>query len=184
MSEESVTIVISRVVRPGHEVDFERAVGEWLPKSTQFPGHLGALLIHPQSGGQEYGAVIRFRTLEHWFNFKNAPEYQAFLDEIRPCLLEEPRVETATGLEAWFRGDGTHVPPRWKMALVTWLGVCLTTGILGIVLGPYLSSWPWIGKLLTMNAVVVVALTWLVMPVVVRVAKPWLRRQRGTGSKE
>lgn len=181
MSDESITIVITRRVRPGREKAFERAVHDWIPRAIAFPGHLGAFLLHPHatadsSRGREYGAVLRFRSLDLWNAFRESPEYREFLESIRPDLLEVPRTEAATGLEAWFRWTGTTLPPpRWKMAIVTWVGVCLTVGVLGILLGPQMSEWPPLARLLTMNAAVVAVLTWGVMPCLTRWTHGWLR---------
>jgi antibiotic biosynthesis monooxygenase (ABM) superfamily enzyme len=179
MDAEPVTIVISRVVRSGHEAAFEQKVREWIPRSIQFPGHLGALLLHPPADGQEYGAVLRFQSLEAWNAFRCLPEYRDFLREIRPHLVEDPHVNAVTGLEAWFRSNGP-VPPQWKMAIVTWVGVCLTVGVVGIVMGPFMSGWTWFAQLLIMNAVVVALLTWVVMPVITRISLSWLSSRTAT----
>ena len=179
MSSEAVTIVISRTVRRGYEDVFERTVREWIPRSVAFPGHQGALLLHPPVGGQEYGAVLRFRSLGQWREFQESAEYRAFLDNIAPFLDEPPRVDAVTGLEAWFRSPGARrQPSRWKMAIVTWVGVCLTVGVLGVLLGPSMSNWSWFARLLAMNAAVVAALTWIVMPPLVWIANGWLRTTR------
>ncbi len=180
MSDESITIVITRRIRPGREKAFERAVQDWIPRAIAFPGHLGAFLLHPHasadsSQGREYGAVLRFRSMDQWNAFRVLPEYREFLDSIRPYLMDEPSVEAATGLEAWFRWTGTTLPPpRWKMAIVTWIGVCLTVGVLGALLGAGMSEWPWLARLLVMNAAVVIVLTWGVMPWLTKLTHGWL----------
>jgi antibiotic biosynthesis monooxygenase (ABM) superfamily enzyme len=179
MNGESVTIVIARTVRRGCEEAFERAVREWVPRAVEFPGHQGALILQPHPGGREYGAVLRFQSLELWRAFQESPEYQSFLDKIRPYLEEPPRVDAVTGMEAWFRWSGAALPPpRWKMALVTWVGVCLTVGVLGALLGPSMSGWSWFARLLAMNAAVVAVLTWVVMPPLTWFARVWLRTVR------
>lgn len=175
MAEESLTIVITRRVRLGHEAAFEQSLSEWIPQSVTFPGHQGALILRPSAGGREYGAVLRFRTRQQWHAFQESAEYQAFLETIRPHLDDDPQVAIDTGLEAWFRDAGTSNPPVWKMAIVTWVGVCLTVGLLGLLLGPVMSSWAWLTKLLVMNAAVVAMLTWIVMPILVSGSRFWLR---------
>jgi antibiotic biosynthesis monooxygenase (ABM) superfamily enzyme len=176
MGGEAVTIVITRIVRCGCESAFEQAVREWIPRAVEFPGHQGALMLQPSVGGREYGAVLRFRSLELWREFQESLEYQEFLDRIRPYLEESPRTDELTGMETWFRlSSETLLPPRWKMAIVTWVGVCLTVGVLGVLLGPLMSNWSWFAYLLAMNAAVVAVLTWVVMPLLTRMARAWLR---------
>jgi antibiotic biosynthesis monooxygenase (ABM) superfamily enzyme len=87
-------------------------------------------------------------------------------------------VEEVTGLEIGFRmlGELAFVlKSRWKMAIVTWVGVCLTVGILNVVLRPLVVGWTWWTTLLGFNAVVVAALTWVVMPVLSRMTRGWFR---------
>src|SRR4051812_31724778 len=130
IAEGPVTVVVSRVVRAGHEEAFERAVRAWIPTAVAFPGHEGVLMLRPPPGGREYGAVLRFHSPEAWEAFRDAPEYRAFLDGLRDYLEGEPRVETASGLEAWAAPGGAtlvRVPSRWEAAVLTWVGVNLLT---------------------------------------------------------
>ena len=180
---EAVTIVITRRVREGSEADFERAVIDWIPKSIEFPGHQGVLVVQPPPGGREYGAVIRFESLKHWQNFQNAPEYRDFLQKIRGYLETEPKVETITGMEAWFRWNDQHPPPRWKMAAVTYLGVCITASALHFVVSPFMNDWAWFPRFMLMNAIVVVLLTWMVMPVLSTLMQAWLRPNKLVSKK-
>jgi antibiotic biosynthesis monooxygenase (ABM) superfamily enzyme len=175
MSAAPVTVVISRVVKPGREEAFEREVREWIPRSLQFDGHQGAFILRPPPGGREYGAVVRFHSLESWESFRDSDEYQAFLLRIREHLQEDPQVELATGLEGWFAAPGrrfVEAPPRWKMALVTWVGVAVTSLALLATLGRWIESWHWLAKHLVFSAAMVALLTWLVMPTL----SGWMRR--------
>jgi len=182
MSAAPITVVISRIVRPGREEAFEQAVREFIPKSLQFAGHQGAFILRPPPGRREYGAVVRFESQEAWEAFRDADQYQAFLAGIREHLEEEPRVELATGLEGWFAAPGRHfveAPPRWKMAVTTWFGVVATSLVLVLTLGRWIESWPWLLRHLTFNAAMVVLLTWIVMPSL----SAWLRQWGFLGSR-
>jgi hypothetical protein len=80
-----------------------------------------------------------------------------------------------SGLEAWFRDGHEPMPPRWKMALLTWPAVWLVSTIVRTVLAPALG--PVLPEVLesgVVTASVVSILTWIAMPLVVRVARPWL----------
>ena len=64
---------------------------------------------------------------------------------------------------------------RWKMALLTWPAVWLVSTIVRTVLAPALG--PVLPEVLesgVVTASVVSILTWIAMPLVVRVARPWL----------
>jgi antibiotic biosynthesis monooxygenase (ABM) superfamily enzyme len=175
---EPVTIVITRIVRAGREAEFEEAVKAWIPVALAHPGHLGVHMLRPMPGQREYGAVLKFRSRAEWEAFREWPDYQRFLATIHPLLDEEPMVQAASGLESWFTPLGTRVtrvPPRWKMALVTWLGVCIVVYLVSTFVTPLFTPWPWLLGFLAANAVVVAALTWVVMPGLNRLFHRWLR---------
>lgn len=66
-------------------------------------------------------------------------------------------------------------PPRYKLALLTWVGAYTLITLILAVLGPMMVSWPLPLRTLVMSATMVVALTWLVMPRLTRLCRPWLR---------
>ena len=69
-------------------------------------------------------------------------------------------------------------PPRYKMALLTWIGAyAVITLILG-VLGDTIAAWPLLLRTLLVSVVMVVLLTWLVIPAMTRLFRGWLRAKR------
>ena len=175
--QEPVTIVITRTIREGKEQAFEDAVKAWIPQLLAHPGHLGVHMLRPVPGNREFGAVLKFRSKEDWQALQQSPEYLQFRETLRPLIETEPQVEMVSGLESWFTPLGarvTRVPPRWKMALVTWVGVCLMVYTVTQLFTPITSQWPWFLGFITINAGVVASLTWIVMPVLNRLCHRWL----------
>jgi uncharacterized protein len=67
-------------------------------------------------------------------------------------------------------------PPRYKLALLTWLGAySIITAILA-VLGPAIEGWPLAARTLLISALMVLALTWVVVPTLTRLFRSWLVR--------
>jgi antibiotic biosynthesis monooxygenase (ABM) superfamily enzyme len=67
-------------------------------------------------------------------------------------------------------------PPRYKLALLTWLGAYgIITAILA-VLGPAIEGWPLAARTLLISALMVLALTWVVVPTLTRLFRSWLVR--------
>jgi uncharacterized protein len=60
------------------------------------------------------------------------------------------------------------------MALVTWIGVDVAVIGPTLLLGHFVSTWPMIPQALLVNALVVVLLTWMIMPLLPRLFRPWL----------
>jgi uncharacterized protein len=67
-------------------------------------------------------------------------------------------------------------PPRYKQALITWVGVYPTLTLTLAVLGPTIQSWPLPLRALLVSVVMVIALTWLVLPLLMRVFRSWMSR--------
>jgi antibiotic biosynthesis monooxygenase (ABM) superfamily enzyme len=121
--------------------------------------------------------VLAFQSQREWEDFQKWPDYWAFLAEIAPYLETSPHVEALTGLESWFTPIGSPVlarPSRWKMALVTWIGVCFTVYVVNTVFAAVVPAWPRFVTFLFANAVIVAGLTWAVMPVLNRIFQGWL----------
>ena len=67
-------------------------------------------------------------------------------------------------------------PPRYKVALVTWLGVYPTLTLILAVLGPTMEPWPLPIRTLLVSLVMVAALSWLILPLLTRLLQGWMSR--------
>jgi hypothetical protein len=65
-------------------------------------------------------------------------------------------------------------PPRYKLAVVTWTGVYAVMTFIFAAVGPALAPWPLPLRTLVLSALMVAALTWLVMPALTRLFRSWL----------
>jgi hypothetical protein len=63
---------------------------------------------------------------------------------------------------------------RHKLALLTWASAYAVITAILAALGPTLASWPLALRTLVLSGLMVVALTWLIMPVMTRLFRPWL----------
>ena len=80
------------------------------------------------------------------------------------------------GLEAFFRDPQHSPPPRWKMAIVTWLGVFPSVLFWSSTLPKVLPGLPSLGVMAIINVFVVVTLAWGVMPLLTKLFAGWLRQ--------
>ena len=68
----------------------------------------------------------------------------------------------------------TTSPRRYKLALLTWAAAYSVITLMLAVLGPAMASWPLALRTLLLSMTMVVALTWLIMPRLTRLFRPWL----------
>jgi uncharacterized protein len=66
------------------------------------------------------------------------------------------------------------IPPRIKMALLTWVGAYSVITLILAVLGPAMAPWPLPLRTLLLSVLMVTALTWFVIPTLTRVFRSWL----------
>ena len=67
-------------------------------------------------------------------------------------------------------------PPRHKQALITWIGVYPALTLTLYLLGPVIEGWPLPLRTLVVSIVMVIALSWLILPFLTRVFRSWLLR--------
>ncbi len=173
-----VTTVIARHARAGREDEYEHWLEGIIDASSAFDGHQGVTVLRPPPGGREYVLVVRWRDFESSRRWVNSDVRAGWLARLEP-LAEEARVEEQCGLETWFtlrpgQSGGPPAPPRYKMALVTFLAIYPL--ILGLTysLFPLLAPLPTPLRPLIVSAILVPLMTWLVMPRMTRVFWRWL----------
>lgn len=174
-----VTVLITRRVRRGQARDFERLMAGMQAAAAKFPGHVGGYLIHPhETEDSIYHMLFAFDTDEHLQAWTGSDERQSWLRRIAEVTHGDPATRVLTGLETWFALPAAQTrapPPRWKMAIVTWMGifplVWLFSNTVGVVLGSFVAS---IVVTMIVTALIVTTMTWLVMPTLARVFAGWL----------
>jgi antibiotic biosynthesis monooxygenase (ABM) superfamily enzyme len=93
--------------------------------------------------------------------------------ETRDARLARERVAIEhAGSTASRRAAGAA--PRYKLALLTWVAAyALITTFLAL-LGPTIADWPLALRTLVLSVTMVAALTWVIMPRLVKLFRPWL----------
>ena len=68
----------------------------------------------------------------------------------------------------------SFTPPRYKLALISWLGAYAMITLILATLGPTIASWPLPLRTLLLSTLMVTALTWLVVPTLTRLLGRWI----------
>lgn len=173
----TVHIAVTRKVKPGCEREFEEALREFARESLREPGTTGVHLIAPAPGttGGEYGILRSFDSESSCGDFYASAVFKKWESDSASMVSGPPVRRKLHGLEAFFREPARQPPPRWKMAVVTWLGVFPSVLLWSTLLPPLLGP---LGRVLTTALVtlcVVITLAWGVMPVLTKVFGKFLR---------
>jgi len=178
-SGKDVTVVVSRNVFPGHERDYDDWVRKLVAAAKQAPGNKGVTMLMPSPGKSGlYHVVLRFtdeKSVHQWetsyIRQKLSHEADAFSRRSR---------QQATGLETWFsipECPELETPPRWKMAIVTFIAVYVLASIIVPVLDIIFEGANFFLLNILTTVLLVGILTWAVMPWFSRyVFRKWLYR--------
>jgi hypothetical protein len=175
--DDALTAVIHRRIKPGAEARFESLMQEFTGFVLRQPGHLGINVIRPSGDSREYTVLDRFATETDRRKFTSSNEYRDWMHRLRDVSETDPEIQEMGGLSFWFTvPDRPHrkPPPRTKMAFVTLLGVYPLSMLYPNVVLPLTPGWPALLRGLVIAALIVVTLTWLVMPLLTRMLEKWL----------
>jgi uncharacterized protein len=170
---KEITEVISRNIKPGHGKDYDDWLRRYMKSENEVPGYLGTTILAPGGSSSSVRYVInRFAdkgSLDAW---ENSEEARKLIEEANSCSS----YERATGLETWFSIPdlkAIETLPKWKMAIVTFIGAYCISLLASFILRPYLGSQPLLFNLF-MTIILVIGLTYFAMPLLSRVMRRWL----------
>ena len=133
----------------------------------------------PDSATREYGILRTFADEAERDQFYQSSTFKAWDERARMLTEGEPVYRPLHGLEAWFRMS-SNPPPRWKMAVITFVGVYALSISLTLLIGPLIGRWPLLLRSAVSTVLVVAGLTWVIMPWLTRIARGWLSPQPPT----
>lgn len=197
-----VTVTVSREADTARADEALAWLDEGLSLARGFDGYLGGGIMRDAKSDHVLHVVYTFRSrsaLDRW----DQSEQRKSWSQGGAHLATVSDVQRRTGIEGWF--DGARIghsfdaktgkmrtiglraaPPRWKQAAAIWIGMLP----LNITASFIASKMPWWGDLsLVAHSVILVSalvpvMTFLVMPAVTRVLRPWLRRHPGAIKSE
>ena len=180
-----VTVSIRRRVDPDRFDEATHWVQTGMDLANEYPGFLGSGWVRAHATSGHWHMLYKFSdaaSLEAW---ENSIARTSWLLEGEGLVLES-HVEKRTGIEGWFdhsqeqAGAPSPVqPPRWKQAVAIGLGffplnVIFTYLITGV--DPAWNDIPTVLRILLTTLVMAPTMTYLVMPQITRLLRPWLQK--------
>jgi len=172
-----VTVVVNIKIKPGCEKDYD----EWLRRflvvlERKVPGYLGTTTIMETSQDSTVRHIIhRFKDKASVDAWESSQELREQTEEVNK--YSTPYLQKATGLETWFNIPDVKAnvlpPPKWKMAIVAFIGAYSISSVTAYVLRLLLGQQMLLFNLF-MNIILVVGLTYFAMPLLSRLLRRWL----------
>lgn len=176
MTSPVIRVVHSRT-KEGCHAAYEALILGMFESMKHFPGFLGSELLPPMASSDEYQVIVKFSSQKDLDQWDVSTQREMWHARFRPLLAGEPEYHLLTGLEAWFslpEIPAGKKPPRNKMALITWLGIWPTASFFLYFLSPYLESLPYLLRSAIVTGLVVITMTYLLMPRLTKLFKEWL----------
>lgn len=173
-ADSPVTVVVRRTARAGRTKEFEEWTAGLIREASKFPGYMGADVARPEHGS-EYLIIFRFSTYENLLVWEKSSERGAWFEKAGRVVKGEDVVEKRTGLEFWFTQAAR--PPRHKMAAIT---IAVITALLLTLFPPLeglMQGLPDALRTLIGVSIMVLLMTYVVMPAVTSALRPWLYRK-------
>ena len=179
-SHQSVTVLITRRPHKSNQKEFEQALSKTIDAALEFPGHLGVTVLKPRKeDSNDYQILVKFASqadYQRWCHSNEATHWFRILNRLEE---KPPNLEIMTGLETWFAVNGSTSrlmipPPRYKMAIVTWIAIFILIVIINLLFGSFLASLPMVLRSLILTVALVGLMTYVVMPRMTRLFGWWL----------
>jgi antibiotic biosynthesis monooxygenase (ABM) superfamily enzyme len=175
-TNEPITAVFSFTVKPGDEEAFAHLMHDIHKVARTFPGHMGVTTLRSPTQKSNFQTILRFDTAAHLDAWLSSPQRKAMMGPVSELVESDP-TKQATGLETWFDIPGQVVPPppRWKMAITTFIAIYPLSLLYSYFLVPHTLSLPVPVRSLFLPIIAPVILTYLFMPLLTRhILRRWL----------
>jgi len=170
---KEVTEVINRNIKVSHEKDYDEWLRRYMKIESDVPGYRGTTIIAPGGSNSSVRYIInRFADKSSLDAWESSEVARKLIEEANTCSTYERK----TGLETWFTLPNVKTiaaPPKWKMAIVTFIGAYFISSLAQYFIKLYLGQSPLLANVV-MNMTLVVGLTYFAMPLLSRVFRRWL----------
>jgi antibiotic biosynthesis monooxygenase (ABM) superfamily enzyme len=188
LAPEPITVSIVRRIDPERASEGAAWARAGQELASAYPGYLGSGWVRPDADSPVWHMLYRFAdadTLAAW----ERSSQRAWWVESALGIVEDAGTEKRTGIEGWFDepasvtvtdSAATVSPPRWKQMVSILIVFYPLSVLVQATLSPLLVDWPLPLRALATVGVMTPVMTYLLLPAVTRLLRPWLHRARRT----
>jgi antibiotic biosynthesis monooxygenase (ABM) superfamily enzyme len=183
ISNDNVTVVVTRRVKSGYESQYENWLKRLLEEAKSMKGYIGAVVQKPAPGSTEYTSIFRFDSVENLRKFEESEIRARYLREVVDYVEADATWKKFSGLEFWFSPpSGTIVPQpsRFRMALVMIVvvyGLVISIGqLVATLVGDVIPSYV---RLFITISIEIFLMTFILMPHLTKLLAKWIYPSSG-----
>ncbi len=185
-ADGAVTATITQRIDPACEQAYEGLLAGIHAEAKAFGGFVRREVVKSRAGQHlEYTHIIHFNSEDTLRRWEHSPQRHKWLTRMSDMAAHTTPLQVLTGLETWFTLSADHAivpPPRYKMAIVTWLAIFPLITLLSYAMAPVAGSVPMVVRTFVSTLVLVPLMTYVVMPRMTRLFQRWLYARPGTAA--
>jgi antibiotic biosynthesis monooxygenase (ABM) superfamily enzyme len=188
INNDSVTVVVTRRVKSGYELQYENWLKRLLEEAKSMKGYIGATIQKPAPGTREYTSIFRFDNVENLRKFEDSEIRTRYLREVVDYVEADAIWRKFSGLEFWFsppRGTIVPQPSRFRMALVMILvvyGLVISIGqLVSTLVGDIIPSYV---RLFVTISIEIFLMTYVLMPRLTKSLAKWIYPRSPISNKD
>ncbi|MBU1671273.1 MAG: hypothetical protein KKF41_06010 [Actinobacteria bacterium] len=176
--EGPVSLAVTREIRPEAREPYERWLERLGTAARGVDPNLGMTVIKP--GGEQssqYVTILHFSSYEKLGEWERCDVRRQFLEEAKRFEEGKASFKEVTGFEYWFslpKIAATRPPARYKMMLVTVIGLYILSVSYTYTINVWLKDLPDHLGIVIRILVLVLVMTYAVMPLLSRIFARWL----------
>ena len=177
---QGATNIVSEIVRPGHEKEFERWSRGINREVSKQAGFVGLDILRPRDPNHlEYIIIVRFEsadTLDAWLK---SDTFRTLFDADKPFLLSHQSQQKSHGIEQWFELPKhkyylTKKPAFYKLVTMGVLAVYPLVFLSNMFLNPLTKDLPYPVALLVSVLFISTLMAYPMLPLISKILSPWL----------
>ncbi|MHB8895014.1 MAG: hypothetical protein ACYC99_07545 [Candidatus Geothermincolia bacterium] len=176
--EGPVSCVVTSGIKPDKVEEYEKLISESGQDARAIDPNVTITVIKPAAAtNHQYVIIMNFSSHEKLADWERSDARARLHREDRPLEEGKASFREVTGIEYWFsipKVGALRPPARFKMAIVTVLGLYILSVIYMYTVNPWMKSLPDHVSLVVRLLVLVIAMTYLIMPLLSRLFARWL----------
>ena len=174
------TNIISEIVKPGHQEDFEAWSKQINQVVSEQPGFISLDILRPRDKSiLEYIIIVRFEDSANLNSWLTSETFKVIFKKATPFLVSSQSQQQSHGIEQWFELPEHQVPQVkkpafYKLVIIGVLAVYPLVLLGNFLLNPFTENLHYLLSILISVIFISVLLTNPVMPLISKILSPWL----------
>lgn len=180
------TNIISEIVKPGHQGEFEQWSRQINGVVSKQNGFIGLDILRPRDQNHlEYIIIVRFENHHSLKSWLTSETFKRIFAKAQPFLISHRSQQQSGGIEQWFELPEHEIhqikkPAFYKLVVMGVLAVYPLVLLANLFVGALTKKLPYPVAILISVVFISILMTYPVMPLISKILSPWLYPKQTT----